>query len=129
MLLDIGFTAAAAEFILMVRAETTPFSPANYAEFKNLTQKYRVAAGMEAKPMSEELKAAGAEVVKLTKDVEALQKAISAEGRTLIDEKVLPKAATARRDELRVLLHRAESELAAAKSHYDSELAQWRHGA
>ncbi|MBA7574254.1 hypothetical protein ES708_16056 [subsurface metagenome] len=128
LLLDIGFTPAAAEFILMVRAETSPFSPANYQEFKELTRKYRIAAGREAKPMSEELKAAGAEVVKLTAEVKALQKAIAAEGRTLIANKVLPPEVTAKRDELRVSLHRAESALAVAQADYDSRLAEWRHG-
>jgi len=128
MLLDIGFTPEASHFILMVRAETTPFSPANYQEFKELTQKYRVAAGKEAKPMSEELKAAAAELVKLTAEVKALQKAVKAEEKTLVAEEVLPEAATAKRDELRVSLHRAESALAVAQSDYESQIAQWRHG-
>lgn len=128
MLLDLGFTAEAAQFILMVKTEESPFSPINFAEFKDLTQKYRIAAGKEVKPMSEELKAAAAEVVKLTKDVEAIRKAISSEGRTLIAEEVLPAAATARRDELRVALHRAESTLRVAQVNYDSLVAEWRHG-
>ena len=127
MLLDIGFSAEAANFILMVRAEVSPFSPINYGEFKELTQKYRVVVGKEGKPMSEELIAAGAEVVKLTKDVKALQDAINAEGRTLIAKEVLPEAATARRDELQVALHRAESALRAAQVNYDSLVAEWRH--
>jgi len=128
MLLDLGFTAEAAQFILMVKTEESPFSPINFAEFKDLTQKYRIAAGKEVKPMSKELIAAGAEVVKLTSDVKALQKAINAEGKTLIAEEVLPAAATARRDELRVALHRAESALRAARVNYDSLVAEWRHG-
>lgn len=128
MLLDLGFTAEASQFILMVKTEESPFSPMNFAEFKDLTQKYRVAAGKEVKPMSKELIAAGAEVVKLTKDVKALQDAINAEGRTLIAEEVLPEAATAKRDKLRVALHRAESALSVAQVNYNSLLAQWRHG-
>jgi hypothetical protein len=43
MLLDIGFSPEAAGFILMVKTEESPFSPINYTEFKNLTQKYRLA--------------------------------------------------------------------------------------
>ncbi|MBA7571412.1 hypothetical protein ES708_13175 [subsurface metagenome] len=128
MLLDLDFTPEAADFILMVKAEESPFSPINYAEFKGMTQKYRRAAGMEAKPISEELKAAAAELVKLTAEVKALQKAVKAEERTLVAEEVLPPGATAKRDELRVSLHRAESELARVQADYDGLLAQWRHG-
>ena len=47
MLLDLGFTPEAADFILMVKAEESPFSPIDFAEFKDLTQKYRIAAGKE----------------------------------------------------------------------------------
>ena len=128
MLLDIGFSAEAANFILMVRAEVSPFSPMSYTEFKDITQKWKRAVGKEAKPMSKELIAAGAEVVKLTKDVKALHDAINAEGRTLIAQEVLPEAATARRDELQVALHRAESALRSAQVNYDSLVAEWRHG-
>ena len=78
--------------------------------------------------MNKELIAAGAEVVMLTKEVEALQAAIKEEERGLIGLEVLPGEAAAKRDELRVTLHRAESTMAAAKSRYDGLLAQWRHG-
>jgi len=127
MLLDIGFTPEAAGFILTVKTEETPFSPINFAEFKELTQRYRIAVGREAKPMTEELKVAADEVVRLSAEVESLSEAVKAEEGTLVDEEVLPEAATAKLDELRVALHRAEAELAAAKSHYDSMLAEWRH--
>ena len=82
---------------------------------------------MEAKPVTEELKQVAQEVVKLTKDVDALQAAIKEEEAKLIPEEVLPLGATAKRDELRVTLHRAESALAAAQTNYNSLLAQWRH--
>jgi len=127
MLLDIGFSAEASNFILMVRAEVSPFSPVNYGEFKNLTQKYRRAIGMEAKPMSDEIIAAGALVIKLTKDIEALHLSIKEEERGLIAGEAIPEAASARRDELQVTLHRAESALAAAQVDYDSLVAEWRH--
>ena len=128
MLQDIHFTPEASQFILSVRAEVSAFSPINYAEFKERTQKYRVAAGMEVKPMPEELKKAAEEVVRLTGEVEALERSIVEEERGLVDEEILPAAATARRDELRVSLHRAEAELARVKSDYASKLAEWRHG-
>jgi len=128
MLLDLGFTPEAAQFILAVRAETSPFSPVSYSEFKDLTHKYRIASGMEAKEMPEELKKAADEVVRLTRELEALKLSIKEEERGLIKEEVLPAEATARRDELRVTLHRAEAELERVKSEYAKLLAEWRHG-
>lgn len=127
MLQDIGFTPEASQFILMVQAESSPFSPMGYQEFKNITGKWRKAAGVEATPEAEEIRKAAAEVVKLTKDLEVLQARVREEEAKLIGEEALPAEATARRDELRVTLHRAESTLAAARSHYDALLAEWRH--
>lgn len=129
MLQDLGFTPEAAQFILMVKAEVSPFSPMSYQEFKNTTGKWRKAAGMKAEPMTEEIRLAAAEVVKLAKDIAALQDAIKEEERGLMKDEVLPTEATEKRDELRVSLHRAESALAAAKSNYDRVVAEWRHKA
>lgn len=129
MLQDIGFTPEASEFILSVRAEVSAFSPISYTEFKDLTHKYRVASGMEARPMPEELKKAADEVIRVTGEVESLQRSIEEEKRGLVEEEVLPAAATKRLKKLQVSLHRAEAELAMAKSEYDSKLAEWRHGA
>jgi hypothetical protein len=129
MLQDIGFTPEASQFILMVQAESSPFSPMAYQEFKDLTGKYRKAAGVEATPEVEELRKAGAEVVKLSKDLEILKASLTEADRKLISAEVLPPEATKRRDELRVTLHHAEATLAAAKSHYDALVAEWRHKA
>ena len=129
MLQDIGFTPEAAQFILAVHAESSPFSPMSYQEFKDTTTKWRKAAGVEAMPEVEELRLAAAEVVKLSKDLEILKASLTEEDRKLIEAEVLPPEATARRDELRVTLHRAESALAAAKSNYDRLVAEWRHKA
>jgi len=128
MLLDIGFTPEASEFILSVRAETSPFSPVTFAEFKDRTGKYKRATGREVKPMTEELKAAAAEKVRLTDEVEALKRAVKDEERGLIDIEVLPAEATARRDELQVALHRAESELSRVRSAFNRQVAEWKHG-
>jgi len=127
MLQDLGFTPEAAQFILMVKAEVSPFSPMSYQEFKDTTGKWRKAAGMKAEPMSEEIRQAAAEVVKLAKDVATLQDAITEEERGLVKDKILPAEATAKRDELRVSLHRAEAKLAAAESNYNRIVAEWRH--
>jgi len=128
MLQDIGFSAEAAHFILMVRAEVSPFSPINFPEFKDITQRYKIAIGKEERPMPEELKKAAEEVVRLTGEVEALKEALVKEERGLVEEEVLPEAATEKRDELRLSLHRAEAELKRVKTEYDSLVAEWRHG-
>jgi hypothetical protein len=129
MLQDIGFTPEAAAFILEVKAEVSPFSPINYLEFKEITAKYKQATGREVKPMSEKLKTAAAEVVKLTADVEALDKSITEEKRGLLDTEELPPETTARLDQLQLDRNRAISALELAKSSYNSLLAEWRHSA
>ena len=83
---------------------------------------------MAAKPVPEELKKAADEVVKLTAEVKSLQEAVKTEEEGLIEVEVLPEAATAKLDELRVALHRAEADLFTAQTNYDSLIAQWRHG-
>ena len=83
---------------------------------------------MEGKPVPEELKRAAAEVVRLTKEVEALVITSEEEEAKLIPDEILPPEATAKRDELRVALHRAEAELARVKLDYNSLLAEYRHG-
>lgn len=128
MLLDLDFTPEAADFILMVKTEESPFSPINYQEFKDLTHKYRLAIGREARPMTEELKTAADEVVKLTGEVEALERSVAAEKRKLIKDEVVPEAATKKLTALETKLHRAQSELARVKTEYNIQLAEWRHG-
>jgi len=127
MLQDLGFTPEASQFILMVKAEVSPFSPHSYQEFKEETAKWRKAAGMVSSPEAEKLRQAAAEVVKFTRDIKALQRSIKEAEAKLVDQPVLPPEATARRDDLRVKLHRAESSLAAAKDNYDRLLAEWRN--
>ncbi len=127
MLLDLGFAADAALFILSVATEESPFSPVTFDEFKDRTQKYRRAAGMEGKPMTEEIKTAGAEVIRLTREVESLLRSIKDEERKLIGQEILPAEATARLTEIRASLHRAESELARVKTDYNIKVAEWRH--
>ena len=128
MLLDLDFTPEASDFILMVKTEESPFSPISYNEFKDLTTKYRRAIGREVKPMSEELKKAADEVVRVTGDIEALNLAIKEEKAGLIEGEVLPPEATARLEELQVSRNRAESELMRIKLDYDRLMAEWRHG-
>ncbi len=126
MLQDIGFTPEASAFILSVRAETSPFSPADMEEFRDITQKYRKAVGRPSKPVTEELIKAAAELTRVTKEVESLREAVKAEEKTLIPEEVLPGEASKKRDELRVLLHRAEAELSRVQTDYNALVAEWK---
>jgi len=126
-LADMNYSSDEAELVLAINLAAAAGSPETPADDLDLTQKWRKAVGLEAKPVSEELKKASAEVVRLTKEVEALTAAIAAEEEKLVQMEPLPEAATAKRDELRLSLHRAEAELERAKVEYNRQLAQWRH--
>lgn len=129
LLIDLGYSSDQAVFLLTTNVATLAGSPETFIDFKDMTQKYRKAAGLESQAVTEELKKAAAEVVQLTKDLKSLQDSLTDEDRKLIATEVLPPEATKRRDELRVALHRAESALAAAKSNYDRLVAEWRQKA
>ncbi len=124
---DLGYDREQAEFKVDVRVSVEAGSPETVEEFRDLTQKWRKAVGMPSKPVTEELKRAAAEVVRLIREVESLKEALETEEKGLVEEEVLPEAATAKRDELRLTLHRAEAELQRVKTEYDSLVAQWRH--
>lgn len=128
LLMDLGYDRDEADYILAINLEALSGSPEDYATFKGITGKYRRAIGQEAKAMPEELKAAAAEVVRLTDEVKALADAIVEEDRKLIDEDILPEAATERKDELLKSHRQAEAELARVKTEYERQLAAWRHG-
>jgi len=128
LLEDLNYTREQAEYILDIRVAAATGSPETYEEFKDLTTKYKIAVGREAKPMPEELKKAATEVVRLTEDVESLKEALATEERGLMEDEALPEAATKKRDELRLSLHRAEAELQRVKTEYDSQVAKWRYG-
>jgi len=128
LLMDLGYGYDEADYILAVNVGALEGSPGTYEEFKDLTTKYKIATGREAKPMSEELKKAAGEVVRITGEVEALNLAIKEEKAELIEGEELPEAATARLTELQVTRNRAESELMRAKIEYDRLIAEWRHG-
>lgn len=127
LLMDLGYDEDEAEYILEVNVGVLAGSPETYDEFKSLTKGWRKAAGMASETITEKIRQAGAEVVKLTKDLKILQTLVREEEAKLTKEEVLPAEATARRDELRVALHRAESTLAEAQAHYDALVAEWRH--
>lgn len=128
LLMDLNYNYSQAEYLLDINVGVLEGSPDTYDDFKDLTTKYKRAIGREEIPMPEEIKQAGDEVIRITKDIEALQGEIKAEEDKLIPDEVLPEEATARLDELRVMLHRAEAELFEAQTKYNSLVARWRHG-
>jgi len=129
LIMDLDYTFDQADYLLITNVAVLTGSPETYMEFKDMTDKYRKAVGLEVQPGPEKLKQAAAEVVKLTRDIEVLQAAIKEEEKKLISEDVLPAAATAKRDELRITLHRAEATLEVARSNYNTQIAEWRHKA
>lgn len=128
MLQDIDYSPEAAQFILSVQVESSPFSPVNYQEFKDRTAKYRSAAGMEGKTMTEELKQAAVVVVRLTDEVKSLQDQVREEEDKFSDLSIAPEETTKRLTELRLSLNWAQVELSRAQTAYNAQLAAWRHG-
>ncbi len=128
LLMDLNYNLSQAEYLLDVNVGALEGSPETYDEFKDLTTKYKRAIGKEVALMPEELIKAGEVVVKLTGEVKALERAIKEEERGLIIGQPLPEAATKKRDELRVALHRAEAELTRVQTEYDGLVAEWKHG-
>jgi len=128
LLMDLGYDEDEADYILTINVEALTGSPESYADFKAITAKFKRATGKEAATMPEELKKAAEDVIRLTKEIADLKRAIKDEEDLLVDDEVLPTVATAKRDELRTTLHRAEAELFRVKSGYDSLVAEWKHG-
>jgi len=129
LLQDMGYGPDEANYIMAINLEVLTGSPHNFAEFRDLTQGYRIAVGMEGKPMPEDIKETGAEVVRLSDDVKALQASIKKEQDLLIPDGILPEAATARVKELQATLYAAQAELTRVQTDYRAKIAEWRHKA
>ena len=127
LIMDLDYTEAQAEYLLTINVEVLTGSPHNFADFKIITDKYKLATGLGVKVMPEELKAAAAEVVSVTQEIESLQRAITEEKRGLIDQDILPAPATEHLTELEIALHRAQAELERMKQEYNSRVAEWRY--
>jgi len=127
LLIDMGYGREEADYILAINIEALSGSPETLPEFKSLTMKYRRATGREVVPVPEQLKQAAQEIIRLTADVANLDKLIKEEARGLTENEILPATADSRLKELQVKRNRALSSLAAAKSAYDTQLAEWRH--
>lgn len=127
MLIDIGFEPSAAEFILMVQAETSPFSPQSFEEFKELTGQWRNIVMPTSLTTPEEVKDAADALVQITKEIESIEEAIKLEKANLVGEEPLPEEVTAKLTELEVTLHRAQSERQRLQQEYDRVVAVWKH--
>lgn len=127
LLMELGYDEAEADYILAINVAVLEGSPETLPEFKELTAKWRRSAGKEAPMVTEQLKSAANKVVELTKEIEAIKASIKEEEGKLVDQEILPSAATECLDALRVTLHRAESALELAKSEYDRIRAILKH--
>jgi len=126
MLIDIGFSPEAAEFILSVKAESSPFSPVTFGEFKDLTGKWRKATGMATKDLNNRVKAAGEDLVRITAEVQSLEEAARAEDVVHIDADVLPADAAKRIQEINLAKNRALAEQQRIQQAYDALVAEFK---
>lgn len=125
MLIDIGFEPSAADFILFVNVEESPFSPVDLREFKGITEKWRRATGMTTQAEDDKLREARDELIQITGEVKLLEEAAKNEDRQLVDQEVIPDEAKERLDEINVALNRARSEEIRIRAEYDTLAAEF----
>lgn len=125
---EIGYSPADSQFILEVKAEQSPFSPANYQELLNMVDLYNKASGGQVRPITDEIKKAGADLVAISRNVEVLQAQVKSEQRRLVSEEAMPDEAEAKLKALKVALFRAEAEKDRLQADYNAKLVAWRHG-
>lgn len=126
MLLDLGFTPAASEFILLVKAESSPFSAVNFSEFKDLTGKWRKAAGMTTPAFNDKLREAADDLVRISDEVRLLQDGVRTEKMLLVDMDVIPEENEKRLKDLQVALNRAIAEKQRLQDVYNTLVAEFR---
>ncbi|KKN28990.1 hypothetical protein LCGC14_0848560 [marine sediment metagenome] len=124
---EVGFSPADSQYLLLLRAEASPFSPINFPEFKERTGKLKRAAGLGGKKMPEEVQTAAAVVVQLTDDINTFNRAIDEEKRGIIEGVPVPEPVTKRLKSLQVKRNRVESQLAKADTEYKRLVAEWQH--
>jgi len=125
MLIDIGFEPTAADFILFVNVEESPFSPVSFEEFKNITGKWRRATGMTTRAEDDRLREAGDELVRITDQIKLLEDQEKVEERLLVDPDTAPDEALSRLDEITVALNRARSERNRLQRDFDTLAAEF----
>ena len=78
--------------------------------------------------MSEELKQAGAELVRITGEVKSLREAVRNEELLLVDQEVIPEENEKRLKDINVALNRAIAEQERIQSDYDALVAEFKQG-
>lgn len=128
LLMDLDYTQPVAEFLLVTNVQTLTGSPGDFVEFKEMTQLYRVAAGLGGKAVPEELKQAGQQLIDITSRVSILEKTVDDMEAGIADETVLAPELREKLDKARTELNRAQAEKNRIQTDYDAKLAAWRQG-
>ncbi len=126
MLQAIGYTPAAAEFILWVRAEESPFSPTNLTEFRERTAAWRGIVAQKPPVEDQELRDARDLLVQQSEDVVLLEEAVRLARRELDDFEIIPEENTAKLRAAQKDLRQAQSELRRVQGEYSRLVAAWR---
>ncbi len=126
MLQAIGFASDAAEFILWIRAEASPFSPTNLAEFRERTAAWRGIVGKKPPVEDLELRDARDLLVQHSEDVVLLEEAVRLARRELDDFDIIPEENTAKLRAAQKDLRQGESELRRVQGEYSRLVAAWR---
>ena len=126
MLQAIGYTPAAAEFILWVRAEESPFSPTNLTEFRERTAAWRGIVAQKPPVEDQELRDARDLLVQQSEDVVLLEEAVRLARRELDDFDIIPEENTAKLRAAQKDLRQGESELRRVQGEYSRLVAAWR---
>ncbi len=125
-LIDIGFEPTAADFILFVQVEESPFSPVDFSEFKAITSKWRKATAMTTPQFQAKIREARDDLVQITDEVKSLEEAVRAEGQAIINVDIVPDETKARLVELNVALNRARSEKNRLQAAFDTLVAEFK---
>jgi hypothetical protein len=110
----------------LVQAESSPFSPVTFNEFKDLTAKWRRAAGREVVDMPADIKDLADQLVDATRQVELLQQQLEEETAKLIQLEEIPADKEKRRKEVEVAKNRAIAEMDRIRGAYERRLAEFR---
>lgn len=126
MLLGIDYTPEAANFILSVRVETSPFSPINYEEFRQMTDSYRRVVGIPVTSIEDRLRDKADELVKVKGMVEELEKKLDELTREVVDLKAIPTADRELIEDTTIALNRARSNQERIQNEYNDLVARFK---
>lgn len=126
ILTQIGFTESEAQFIMMVNAETSPFSPTSFAEFKELTDMYKRATGKTVIDIEVRIRLAASDLLAANNQVQALQSKLDNLMVDVVDFKAIPAEGRRLIEDARIDLHRSETNRDKAQVNYDDLIAQFK---